>query len=156
MLRRLLQALVLLVTAVVVLTAISRVGGTPGALYAAAAILFAGLAVQRLRPRRDEDAPLPVRPWNGKARRIQELEAELAHAVFELDGRGRIIEELRGQIERQRADHRTLHAALQTQLAGLAARLQSHESELASFEEQLNAGPPRAETAPAWSVGGHG
>lgn len=152
--RRLLQALVLLLMLAVVWVALGRVGGTPGALYGAAAILLAGVVVQRLNPARDKHAPLPVRPWNGKARRIQELEVQLEHAISEIDSRGRTIEELRRQIARQQADHRALHAALQSQLAALAARLQSHESELASFEEQFNAGPPTTESAPAWSLRG--
>ncbi len=150
--RRLLQALVFLAMLAVVWVALARVGGTPGVLYAAAAILLAGVVVQRLKPAREERAPLPVRPWNGKARRIQELEVQLEHAISEIDGRGRTIEELRAQVERQQADHRALHAALQSQLAALAARLQSHESELASFEGQLNAGPPTVESAPVWSL----
>lgn len=152
--RKLLQALVLVLMFAVAWVAVARVGGTPGALYAAAAILLAGVAVHRLKEARDPKAPLPVRPWNGKARRIQDLEVQLEHAISEIGRRGRTIEELRGQIERQQADHRALHAALQSQLAALAARLQSHETELASFEEQLNAGPPTADSAPAWSLRG--
>jgi hypothetical protein len=45
-----------------------------------------------------------------------------------------------------------LQTTLQTQLAALAARLRSHESELASFEQQLEGAPRVVDPTRPWSL----
>jgi hypothetical protein len=147
-----LRALVVLVTAVGVWAAIALVGGTPGILYATGGVLLAAALFVRLKPARDEQKPLPVRPWNRKARRIEELEGQVAHAVSELAERAHTIDEFRQLVARQEAEQRAIQTTLQTQLAALAARLRRHEVELESFEQQLEAAPVVAEPATSWNV----
>jgi len=150
--RNLLRALGVFVTAAAVWAALALVGGTPGVLYATGAVLLAAALFVRLKPVRDEQKPLPVRPWNRKARRIEELEGQVAHAVSELAERTRTIDEFRQLVERQEAEQRAIRTTLQTQLAALAARLRKHEVELESFEQQLEAAPLVAELAASWNV----
>jgi len=125
------------------------VGGTPGVLYAAGTIVLTGVLLPRLKPKRDADAPLPARPWNKKARRIQDLETQIAQAITELSNRAHMIDELRARVRQQTADHDALQKTMQAQLVALAARLRSHESELVSLEEQLRAAPAQSSWARA-------
>jgi septal ring factor EnvC (AmiA/AmiB activator) len=150
--RNALRTLVVLLTPVAVWAAFALVGGTPGALYATGAILLAAVLFVRLRPARDERKPLPVRPWNRKARRIEELEEQIDHAVSELADRARTIEELRRLVAQQETHQRAVETTLQAQLAALASRLRKHELELESFEQQLEAAPVVVEPSTSWNV----
>src|SRR5436190_21823662 len=98
------RALVAAAAAAAVWASLAVVGGTPGLLYAAGTVVLAGVSLLRLRSRRDVDAPLPDRPWNKKARRIQDLETQVAHAITELSDRAHTIDELRTRVRQQAAD----------------------------------------------------
>jgi hypothetical protein len=117
------------------------VKGWPGILYALAILLLAAALAYRLGRQREEGEPLPVRPWNKKARRIEALEGQLENAVVELLERSQTIERLRGQAEHDRLERKALQEALESQLAALESRLRDHQRELASFEQELESLP---------------
>jgi septal ring factor EnvC (AmiA/AmiB activator) len=139
--QHLLRGLLVAVAAACAWASLAVVGGTPGLLYAAGTIVLGGVLFWRLNTKRDALAPLPERPWNKKARRIQDLETQIAQAITELSDRAHTIDDLRAHIRQQAADHDALQKRMQAQLVALAARLRSHESELASFERQLGTAP---------------
>jgi cell division septation protein DedD len=139
--QHLLRALLFGAAAAGVWASFAVVGGTPGLLYAGGTIVLAGVLFARLKSKRDADAPLPDRPWNKKARRIQDLETQIADAITELSNRAHTIDGLRARVRQQAADRDALQKTMQAQLVALAARLRSHESELASLERQLGTAP---------------
>jgi hypothetical protein len=139
--RNVLRALLVGAAVAGVWASFAVVGGTPGVLYAAGTIVLTGVLFPRLKPKRDADAPLTARPWNKKARRIQDLETQIAQAIIELSNRAHMIDELRARVRQQTADHDALEKTMQSQLVALAARLRSHESELVSLEQQLGTAP---------------
>jgi hypothetical protein len=117
------------------------VRGWPGALYAIALLFLALAFAYRLGRQHGVGEPLPVRPWNKKARRIEALEGQLENAVAELIERGQTIEHLRLQAEHDRLERKALQEALESQLAALESRLRDHQLELASFERELESLP---------------
>jgi len=139
--KHVLRGVLVLAASLGVWSSLAVVGGTPGLLYAAGTIVLCGVLLLRMSMKRDPDAPLPERPWNKKARRIRDLETQIAQAINELSDRAHTIDDLRTRIRQQAADHEALEKTMQAQLVALAARLKSHESELASFERQLGTAP---------------
>jgi hypothetical protein len=117
------------------------VKGWPGILYALALLLLAAALAYRLGRQREEGEPLPVRPWNKKARRIEALGRQLENAVVELLERSQTIERLRDQAEHDRLERKALQEGLESQLAALESRLRDHQRELASFERELESLP---------------
>jgi len=139
--RQLKRVIVLLAAVAGAFGIFTVVRGWPGALYALALLLLAAAFAYRLGRQREEGEALPVRPWNKKARRIEDLESQLENTVTELLERSQTIERLREQAEHDRLERKALQEALESQLAALESRLREHQRELASFERELESLP---------------
>lgn len=144
---RLLRLCVLGATCVGAVGIFALVPGWPGAFYTLAVLLLGAACAYRVGRQRVEGEPLPVRPWNKKARRIEALEGQLETAVAELIERGRTIETLREEAARDRREQTALQKALEGQLLTLESRLRDHQLLLTSFERELESLPLFAASA---------